>query len=292
MKALIVGKNGQLATELRRGVPEGINAKAFGSDEMDLRDQAAVDKTISYYRPDVILNAAAYTAVDKAESDLENAFALNRDGVHHLAKIAKKTGARLIHVSTDFVFDGTKSSPYLPDDPTAPLGVYGQSKRAGEEVLLDVLANLATIVRTSWVYSAHGNNFVRTMLKLMQERDQLGVVSDQIGSPTWAHGLAELLWTLAASPASTGIWHWSDLGVASWYDFAVAIQDEALVQRLLLHSIPIRPMATKDYPTPAKRPAMSVLDTAAVRQKTGRAGQHWRKALRAMLAELKETVGA
>ena len=292
MKTLIVGKKGQLATELLRGAPEGMNAKAFGSGEMDLRDQAAVDKTISSFRPEVILNAAAYTAVDKAESDLANAFALNRDGVHHLAKIAKKTGARLIHVSTDFVFDGTKSSPYLPDDPTAPLGVYGESKRAGEEVLLDVLADQATIVRTSWMYSAHGNNFVRTMLKLMQERDQLGVVSDQIGSPTWAHGLAELLWTLVASPASTGIWHWSDLGVASWYDFAVAIQEEALAKGMLLRSIPIRPRATKDYPTAAKRPAMSVLDITAVIQNTGLTGQHWREALRAMLAELKETMGA
>jgi dTDP-4-dehydrorhamnose reductase len=192
----------------------------------------------------------------------------------------------LIHISTDFVFDGSASQPYKPDAATAPLGEYGRSKRAGELAVQSVLPQ-ALILRTGWVYSRYGSNFVKTMLRLMSERDDLAVVADQVGTPTWAHGLAEAVWACAARPQLSGIYHWSDAGVCSWYDFAVAICEEAFALGLLASTVKIRPITALEYPTPAHRPAYSVLDKTNSWRDFALAGVHWRQQLRAMLEDYK-----
>jgi dTDP-4-dehydrorhamnose reductase len=286
MKALITGAGGQLASELLSTVPHGSMARALGRAEMDVTDPDAIRRALETHRPTLLINAAAYTAVDRAEEEPVLAQAVNGDGPGHLARAAREYGIRLVHVSTDFVFDGRQSTPYAPSARPAPLGVYGTTKRDGERQVRDVLHDDALIVRTSWVYSRFGHNFVKTMLRLMAERDRLGVVADQVGSPTWARGLAEGLWALAGD-GITGLWHWSDAGVCSWYDFAVAIQEEALALGLLERAIPVTPVGTADYPTPAARPAYSVLDKTATWERLG-PGRHWRVALRAMLREWQE----
>ena len=231
-------------------------------------------------RPDIVINAAAYTAVDKAESEEELALAINGTAVAAMASALREVGGRLVHVSTDFVFDGTSAHAYRPQDARNPLSAYGRTKAAGE----DAAGPDALIVRTAWVYAAGGANFVRTMLRLMATRDSLGVVADQIGAPTWAPGLATTIWGLIASRAN-GVFHHCDAGVASWYDFAVAIKEEALALGMLERAVPIRPITTADYPTPARRPAFSLLDCSATRALLGDEPIHWRTNLRTMLKE-------
>jgi dTDP-4-dehydrorhamnose reductase len=286
VKVLITGASGQLGWELQRTIPAGIDVKALNSSELDITNEQQVDETVAALSPLVIINAAAYTAVDKAEEEYKRAFAVNADGAANLAAAAKKTGARLVHLSTDFVFDGRKSSPYLPTDRTNPTSMYGESKLAGEQKIREIngLKNCA-IMRTAWVYSSHGHNFVKTMLRLMAERHSLGIVADQIGTPTWAKGLAQAVWQLAVNDLD-GLFHWTDAGVASWYDFAVAIQEEALSLGLLKNKCTIKPIGTAEYPLPAKRPPFSVLDKADTWSKLGSSGQHWRQSLRTMLKEL------
>lgn len=199
MKVLIIGKSGQLAWELQRSTPPNIRQVALGSDELDITDHAAVDFHLNEIRPDLVINCAAYTAVDKAESEIEKAFRVNDLGVKNVATRCKELGARVVHVSTDFVFDGTKATPYLPDDPVNPVSVYGDSKLAGERMLFEILP-ASLIVRTAWVYSVQGNNFVKTMLRLMAERPHLNVVDDQVGTPTWAKGLANWIWCVVQKP--------------------------------------------------------------------------------------------
>ena len=287
MRVLVIGASGQLGWELARTRPEGVALELAGSSRCDIRDSAVVRALVAETRPEVIINTAAYTAVDRAEQERDAAFALNGHGPRHLAEAAAATGCRLIQVSTDFVFDGTKSSPYLPDAPCAPLGVYGESKLTGERAVMELLGERACVVRTAWLYSSHGNNFVKTMLRLMDERESLGVVADQIGTPTWGRGLAEALW-LAAKQGIGGVHHWTDSGVASWYDFSVAIQEEGLAIGLLAKEIAIRPIRTEDYPTPARRPSYSVLDKCITWAALGiEQPIHWRVALRRMLAEYK-----
>jgi dTDP-4-dehydrorhamnose reductase len=197
----------------------------------------------------------------------------------------RRTGARLVHLSTDFVFDGSSGRPYTPRDRPAPLGVYGRTKLASEQVALG-LGEQAVVVRTAWVYSRHGQNFVRTMLQLMREQDGVGVVSDQVGTPTWARSLAEALWAVAGLPSLHGVLHWTDAGVASWYDFAVAIQEEALAAGLLERAVPVRPLSSREYPTAARRPAYSVLSKGESWAVLGFTPPHWRVNLRLMLQEL------
>ncbi|MCO6356697.1 dTDP-4-dehydrorhamnose reductase [Pseudoalteromonas shioyasakiensis] len=259
MNALIVGKNGQVAWELQQTCPEHITAKAFGRDDIDITDLANVEEVLSTFKPEVIINASAYTAVDKAESDKENAFLINATAVEYLAKAAKQHGIRLIHISTDFVFDGSKNTPYTVNDTPNPINVYGASKLAGEQAIAMYCSENSAIVRTSWVYSSHGNNFVKTMLRLMAEKDELNVVSDQIGCPTNAKGLAQFLWQLAEQESLEPLYHYSDLGVASWYDFAVAIQEIAYDAGKLTTKIPVKPITSAQYPTPAKRPVFSLM---------------------------------
>ncbi|MDE2461001.1 MAG: dTDP-4-dehydrorhamnose reductase [Gammaproteobacteria bacterium] len=285
MKVLITGSAGQLGRSLLKTAPADMEIKATDA-ELDICDPAALQKTLRSFKPAVIVNAAAYTAVDRAESERDLAFAVNAAGVENLARAARDGGARLIHVSTDFVFDGTKSSPYLPTDSMRPLNVYGASKAEGEKRMRAVLGEAGVIVRTGWLYAGEGNNFVKTILKLLREKDSFGVIADQVGTPTWARGLAEVLWKIVRDPKIAGTYHWSDAGVASWYDFAVAIQEEALAAGLLSRAIPIRPLATFEYPLPAKRPGYSVLDKHSLLTAVGAVPIHWREALRKMLAEL------
>lgn len=286
MKVLITGKNGQLGHELQQTAPQGVEVFAFDSSELNIADQTSVQKVIAHIKPNLVINAAAYTAVDKAENDEQAAYAVNAKGPEYLALACKEISARLIHVSTDFVFDATKNTPYDTSDQTNPLGVYGASKLAGEQAITNNHADNSVIIRTSWVYSSHGNNFVKTMLRLMAEKPQLGVVSDQIGSPTWAKGLAKACWAFAQT-TNTGIYHYSDLGVASWYDFAAAIQALGIEKGLLQKPIPINPIKATAYPTPAKRPAYSVMNTDDTYELLGEQGKHWRAALSEMLNELK-----
>ena len=284
MKILIIGKNGQLAYELADCIPAGIKATFLSSTELDITNQDAVHTRIAAEKPDAVINAAAYTAVDKAETEQEQAFAINAKGPQYLAEACRAVGAHLVQVSTDFVFDGTANTPYAPECITNPLSVYGKSKLAGEQAVQQALPS-ATIIRTSWVYSSHGNNFVKTMLRLMQEKEQLGVVSDQIGAPTWAAGLARVCWQ-AAQQKPAGIYHWSDAGVASWYDFAIAIQSLGRCKGLLSTYIPVKPIITSDYPTPAKRPHYSLLSSIKLQHALNITPTHWREQLNVMLTDL------
>jgi dTDP-4-dehydrorhamnose reductase len=254
--------------------------------ELDVTRPDAAAALLRRERPVVVLNTAAYTAVDAAEDEPARAEAVNAEGAANLARAARDTGARLIHLSTDFVFDGAQGRPYAPDDPPNPLGVYGRTKLEGEAAVLRLSAGEALVVRTAWVYSAHGRNFVLRMLELMGERRELGVVSDQVGTPTWARPLAQALWLAAARPGMRGIHHWTDAGVASWYDLAVAVQEEAAALGLLSRTIPVFPLRTADYPTRARRPSYSVLDTGSTQTALDLSPRHWRVNLRTMLLGL------
>ena len=286
-KVLISGAGGQLGRELLRTVPEAVDCIAAAREVLDIADAGQVKAVIREHQPDLVINAAAYTAVDKAESEPEMARAINDKGAANLAEACVESATRLIHVSTDFVFDGASSTPYLPGAPTSPLGEYGRSKLAGERAVASRLPS-ALIIRTAWVYSAFGGNFVKTMLRLMAERDEISVVADQIGSPTWARGLAECLWLAAGLPEYQGLGHWTDAGVCSWYDFAVAIAEESVELGLLEKMPQIHPIPGSAYPTPAARPAFSVLDKYSTWEALQTEGLHWRAQLRSMLKEFKE----
>lgn len=281
MNVLIVG-TGQLAWDLMQTAPASVNARMVGRADLDITLYDACETVLAAHKPDIVINAAAYTAVDKAESEREAAFAVNEQGVANLADACEKIGARLFHVSTDFVFDGEKNTPYLPEDSANPQCVYGASKLAGESVLRHRMPE-TVIVRTGWLYSCNGGNFVKTMLRLMAEKPELGVIVDQVGTPTWARGLAQLLWIGAIRGVPGGIYHWSDAGVASWYDFAVAIQDIGVELEILDEAIPVRAIPASEYPTPAKRPAYSVLDKRETESVFGVECVHWRRQLWEMM---------
>ncbi len=283
MKALITGAGGQVGWELTRSVPDGVTIRACTSQDLDITDRGAVVAIMAELQPDVVINAAAYTKVDLAETERERAFAVNGAAVSHLAAEAAKGGCRLLHISTDSVFDGTASRPWQPTDQPNPINVYGASKLAGEEAILATSGLDAMIVRTSWVYSAHGHNFVKTMLRLLGERELITVVDDQVGSPTHAAGLAKALWQCAARKDLTGIYHFSDAGVASWYDFAQAIAEEALALGLLETTATVKPIPGSDYPRAAPQPSYAVLDKARMRKAIDSTPKHWRSALREML---------
>jgi len=285
MKVLVTGAAGQVGRAFRAAAPAEALVAALTHAELDITDAEQVNRAVAAHAPQWIVNAAAYTAVDAAESAREAAHALNATAVGYLALAAQSTGARLVQLSTDFVFDGRASNPYEPDALTAPISAYGATKLAGER---QALANGAPsiVVRTSWVYAAYGQNFVRTMLRLMAAKAEIRVVCDQIGSPTWATSLAQVLWQLLTIDSAPGIYHWCDAGIASWYDFAVAIQEEALERRILVHAIPVLPIRSPQYPTAAQRPRYSVLDAARTRALTGAPAAHWRAQLRKMLDEL------
>jgi len=275
-KVLVTGSGGQLGRELQR------LAEAYPAFEFlfTTRDQLAIDQPGSVqeyfetHRPDWCINCAAYTAVDKAESDKDAAFRINGDGPGFLAKACRTSGARFIHVSTDYVFDGSRSSPLKEDDPTGPINVYGASKLEGERQALQQHRGGTLIIRTSWVYSEFGSNFVKTMIRLMNERPSIAVVDDQIGSPTYAADLANaILHILSARKFLPGIYHYSNAGQVSWYQFALAI-------RFLIHSTcQIKPIPSSSYPTPARRPAWSLLDKTLIRDSYGVPIPDWDRSL-------------
>lgn len=280
MKVLITGAKGQLGGALQRTAPAHAVISAIDIDDVDLTDSAMLRARIDADAPELILNAAAYTAVDKAEDDEPLARAINAQAVAVMAEAMERSGGKLVHVSTDFVFDGNSTKAYPPDAERAPLSAYGRTKAEGE----DHLRESDLLVRTAWVYEAGGANFVRTMIRLMNERDALSIVSDQIGSPTWASGLAQTIWSLVEKGAQ-GTFHHSDAGTASWYDFAVAIAEEAHALGLIQSLPEIRPITSAEYPTPARRPSFSLLDCSATRASIGDAPVHWRENLRTMLKE-------
>ena len=284
MRALITGAGGQLGRELAAAAPSDIEIVALDHGSLDITDEQRVHARVADAAPDLILNAAAYTAVDRAEGEPDQAEAVNARGVGFLADAAADSGARFIQVSTDFVFDGFASTPYQPGDEPHPLSAYGTSKLAGEQAAL-LLAG-ATVVRTSRLYSRFGRNFVTAMLDRMANRDELFVVDDQLGSPTWGAALAEVLWGFATRPDLTGIWHWSDAGTCSWYEWASAIQQEALQRAVLPHELPIHPVAAAEYPTRATRPAYSVLDSSQTVAALRKRQRPWREALGSMLDQM------
>ena len=285
MKILLTGSNGQLGFELQRSKPASVEIIATDVNELDITNNDDVRALIAETQPTLIINAAAYTAVDKAEEDKDLAYLINQQGAANLAEAAKSASIRMIHISTDFVFSDTKSAPYLISDIAKPNSVYGESKLAGDNAVLETLGESGLVVRTSWLYSAHGNNFVKTMIRLMNDKEELGIVADQVGTPTWAATLANAIWQLVETDAS-GILHCADNGVASWYDFAAAIQELGLQKGLIHKAIPLKPIRTKDYPTPAKRPTYSVMDKTTIESLLKTTLPHWRSSLSHMLDEL------
>ena len=241
MKVLVTGASGQLAHALLNQSPDQHLLIGVDKRALDISQADQVESTVVRHQPDIIINCAAYTAVDRAEQETALAYAVNADGPGFLAQAAKRHGAKLIHISTDYVFDGEQARPYRRDDPPKPANAYGASKLEGERRVIAAQGQ-ALIIRTAWLYAAQGHNFVTTMLRLMAEKDELGVVCDQIGSPTSAHSLAEAIWAAVERPALCGIHHYTDAGVASWYDFAIAIQEQAIALGLLTRSIPIHPI--------------------------------------------------
>ncbi|MDC8832997.1 dTDP-4-dehydrorhamnose reductase [Alteromonas gilva] len=281
-KLVVIGKSGQLAWEIARLVPEAL---CLGREDIDITLSENIAAKLDDIKPDAVINASAYTAVDNAETDQDNAYLLNQAAVANLARYCKVNGTFFVHVSTDYVFNGEKGAPYTVHDTIEPQGMYGKTKAAGEAEVLSILPAASAIIRTSWVYSAHGNNFVKTMLRLMKEKPQLGVIDDQIGSPTWARGLAQAC-IEAAIQRTSGVYHWSDEGVCSWFDFAVSIQQLGLAKGLLSQPVPIKPIPSSAYPTPAKRPHYSVLDKTLTRETFSTELNHWQVQLSAMMDEL------
>jgi dTDP-4-dehydrorhamnose reductase len=286
MKILVLGGAGQVARAVAASAPANHDLIVKTRKDLDIADEAALDRALADSGADWVVNGAAYTAVDLAEKEAAEARKINATAVGMLAQAALRARCRLLHLSTDFVFDGKSNRAYLPADPPNPLSVYGATKLEGEQQVLNQGGD-AMVLRTAWVYASTGRNFALTMLRLMRERDEVRVVCDQIGTPTWATGIARAIWGLIDAAAAPGIYHWTDLGVASWYDFAVAIQDEALARGLLSRAVPIIPIPTAAYPTPAQRPTFSVLNSDSTRAVISVPAQHWRHNLRMMLDELR-----
>jgi dTDP-4-dehydrorhamnose reductase len=284
MRVLVLG-GGQIAKAVAAAAPPQHEVAFRTHAELDIVDETALASELAKFRADWIVNGAAYTAVDLAEDEAAKAISVNDTAVASLVRAAVAASSRLLHLSTDFVFDGESNRGYLPSDSAKPLNIYGVSKLGGERHVID--AGTGIVLRTSWVYGAEGKNFVLTMLRLMRERDQIRVVCDQIGAPTWATSVAGAIWGLIDAEAKPGIYHWTDLGVASWYDFAVAIQDEALARRLISRAISVLPIYSSEYPAKAQRPVFSVLDSALTRSLLKLPGAHWRHNLRMMLDELR-----
>ena len=283
-RILIAGGSGQVGCCLKAQLQGCAEFSAPDSAVLDISNRDSVWRAVEAFRPDYIINAAAYTAVDKAESDAGRAFAVNRDGARHLVEAAEAAGAAMLHISTDYVFDGAGGAPYDEAAQTAPQNIYGASKLAGEQAVL-AACRRAVVMRTSWVFGAHGQNFVKTMLRLGRERDSLGIVADQYGAPTAAADIAAALITIVRrhTPEQlaerAGIYHYCGSPYASWFEFAETIFAEAAAQGVLAKIPAVKPIATADYPTPAKRPADSRLDCGKIRAVFGIGPCDWHSAL-------------
>ncbi|WP_256384177.1 dTDP-4-dehydrorhamnose reductase [Photobacterium toruni] len=289
VKVLITGSNGQVGSCLVKQLqscPE-IEFLAVDRNELDITSEHDVIKTINDFLPTIIINAAAHTAVDKAEDEVELSYAINRDGPKYLAQAAEKVGAAILHISTDYVFAGDKQDLYSESDPVNPQGVYGESKLAGEEAVINACSR-HIILRTAWVFGEEGNNFVKTMLRLAQQRDLLGIVADQFGGPTYAGDIAAALIQIAKTITDSkntfntenyGIYHFSGMPYVSWCEFAQVIFDKAVEQKVLVKSPDIKGIKTEEYPTPAKRPANSKLNTQKITTVFNISASDWQSSL-------------
>ena len=283
-RALIIGKDGQLAQALIANKPSSIHVTTMGRDDVDIGSLASLITAIELTRAELIINTAAYTQVDMAESQREQAFLVNRDGAGNIALAAKQTRTRLIHLSTDYVFNGQQGQAYSIDDRPDANNVYGASKLAGEQAVMAVNYEDACIVRSSWLYSQFGTNFVKTMLRLMTQQSKLSVIDDQISCPTSASELGQFIWSLSQQDKLAPMYHWSDAGRASWYQFALAIQDIALDLGKLDTRIPIEPISSSQFSSAASRPKFSLLDITASRQIM--TAKPWQENLTSVLKQL------
>ena len=283
MNILVTGANGQLGNEMQVLARENLQHTYFFTDvqELDICDEQAVYAYVSEHKIDIIVNCAAYTAVDKAEDNVELCDKLNNIAPGYLARAAQANGAAMIQVSTDYVFDGTAHIPYTEEEPTCPASVYGSTKLAGEQNVMDHCEK-AMVIGTAWLYSIYGNNFVKTMIRLGQERDSLGVIFDQIGTPTYANDLAQAIFAAINKGVVRGIYHFSDEGVCSWYDFTVAIHRLAGIA-----SCKVKPLHTADYPAKAPRPHYSVLDKTKIKDTFGIEIPHWEESLKRCINQLR-----
>ncbi len=277
-RILITGSNGQVGSELKEllGKEEGFETFFLDRKQLPLEQTMIIQDILGMYEPDIIIHAAAYTAVDKAESEPKLADAVNHLATEEIAQYCRLQGAKLLAVSTDYVFDGLSSEPLTEDAPTAPLNIYGLTKWRGEQAI-QKWAPESIIIRTSWVYSTYGNNFVKTMVRLLNEREELSVVHDQIGSPTYARDLAQAIIDIIKADWLPGIYHYSNEGQLSWYDFAVTIRE------LIGATCRIIPIPTSEYPTPAKRPAYSLLDKSKIKRIFNVRVPFWLDSLKTML---------
>ena len=283
MNILVTGANGQLGNEMQVLARENLQHTYFFTDvqELDICDEQAVYAYVSEHKIDIIVNCAAYTAVDKAEDNVELCDKLNNIAPGYLARAAQANGAAMIQVSTDYVFDGTAHIPYTEEEPTCPASVYGSTKLAGEQNVMDHCEK-AMVIRTACLYSIYGNNFVKTMIRLGQERDSLGVIFDQIGTPTYANDLAQAIFAAINKGVVRGIYHFSDEGVCSWYDFTIAIHRLAGIA-----SCKVKPLHTADYPAKAPRPHYSVLDKTKIKDTFGIEIPHWEESLKRCINQLR-----
>ena len=284
MRILVTGANGQLGRELQALAPAfpQFDFLFFDRAALSIADPDAINTFFAREQPAYCINCAAYTAVDKAESEKESAFLINADAVGYLATACRNTGARLIHISTDYVFDGLSETPLREEDPTNPINTYGASKLEGERQALQHYPEGTLIIRTSWVYSEFGNNFVRTMIRLMKERPSINVVSDQVGSPTYAADLASAILHILTAPSFIpGLYHYSNEGRISWYEFALAIRD------LIGSTCEVHPIPTAQYPTPAKRPRFSLLDKSLISATYHLTIPEWRHSLVTCIEKLR-----
>ena len=284
MNVLITGAGGQLATELDRTHSGNVCLHLLSIDDLDICDPIHVKRVVGDIRPDVIINTAAYTAVDKAEDEVELAFEVNEFGPRNVANAAQAFSSAMVHISTDFVFDGYATTPYLPTSPTAPLSIYGKSKLGGESSVREILGNNALIVRGGWLYSSHSSNFVLTMIRVMNSNSQITGVNDQVGTPTWTRRFATGIWSMIENKV-TGTQHWGNTGSASWYEFAEEIYRNA-VDFGLVQSCDVCPVSTSDYPTAAARPAFSVLDHGELQESIRKESEDWKVDLRSCMREI------
>ncbi|EKO3767281.1 dTDP-4-dehydrorhamnose reductase [Vibrio metschnikovii] len=285
MRVLVTGSRGQVGHCLTQQLStmKGVVFLAVDRDQLDITHHAQVDAVVNEFKPNIIINAAAHTAVDRAEQEIELSYAINRDGPQYLAQAAYKVGAVILHISTDYVFSGDKPSSYLESDPTAPQGVYGESKLAGEIAVAQACPR-HIILRTAWVFGEHGNNFVKTMLRLAQTRDALCVVADQYGGPTYAGDIANALLMMGKAivkgkSTAFGAYHFSGLPHVSWHEFACTIFAKAREQGILNKPLQVNAITTQEYPTPAKRPANSRLETQKIHQHFSVVASDWCAAL-------------
>ena len=288
MKIIITGAAGQLAQDLVRTASPHDRIFALNKYELDITRIDKIQRSIKEIQPDWVINTAGYTRVDLAEQEQGQAFAVNRDGPRLLAEILAGTDIHLIHYSTDYVFDGEKHTPYTTRDTPNPVNVYGSSKLEGEKSVINALGEKAIIIRTAWLYSHQGINFVTRMLQLMQTRNSLHVVSDQTGTPTWTRSLANATWQLIKIPGLHGIHHFCDAGQTNWFEFACAILETALQHNLVTKHPSIRPVNSVDYDAPAKRPNYSVLDCTQTWRLLGHEPDDWKLSLGKLLAEISQ----